>query len=82
MTSQHKNKTAWNDVTGDSIRTGKGSQEAFANGWDRIFGKKQKEEVKAEQPCEACKGEGGWHDAGWWYECPECHPEAYKKEEK
>lgn len=39
--SNHKNKTAWNDVTGDSIRTGKGGQSAYENGWDIIWGKKE-----------------------------------------
>lgn len=49
MTIQHKNKTAWNDVTGDSIRTGKGSQDKFASGWDTIWGNKKKEEGVEDQ---------------------------------
>jgi hypothetical protein len=31
---------AKNDVTGDSIRTKTGNQKAYADGWNRIFGKK------------------------------------------
>ena len=30
-----------NDITGDSIRT-KGYSKAYADGWERIFGKKKK----------------------------------------
>lgn len=33
---------AKNDVTGDTIRTKSGNQKAYADGWDRIFGKKKK----------------------------------------
>lgn len=33
---------AKNDVTGDSIKTKTGNQKAYADGWDRIFGKKKK----------------------------------------
>jgi len=32
-----------NDITGDHIIT-KASSEGYRNGWDRIFGKKDKEE--------------------------------------
>lgn len=71
MTIQHKNKTAWNDVTGDSIRTGKGSQDKFASGWDAIWGKK-------DEPCEACHGEGVIYDAGHTYDCGLCKKEGYK----
>ena len=40
--SNHKNalKTAWNDITGDTIKTGKGSLDKYASGWDAIFGKR------------------------------------------
>ena len=31
--------TSKNDITGDSIKT-KASSDAYASGWDRIFGKK------------------------------------------
>ena len=37
---------AKNDVTGDSIRSRTSNQKAYANGWDRIFGKKTKESPK------------------------------------
>ena len=36
-------KISKNDVTGDTIQTGKGSQELFSEGWNRVFSKKQKE---------------------------------------
>lgn len=32
--------TARNDITGDAIQT-KGSSDAYREGWDRIFGKKE-----------------------------------------
>lgn len=38
--------TARNDITGDAIQT-KGSNDAYRDGWDRIFGKKA--EPKAEE---------------------------------
>lgn len=45
MSDNHKNtlKTAWNDITGDTIRTGKGSQSKYADNWEGIFGKKKEE---------------------------------------
>lgn len=50
MSDNHKNtlKTAFNDVTGDTIRTGKGSQEKYADNWDRIFGRKKLPEIGQE----------------------------------
>ena len=36
-------KTAQNDVTGDWLQS-KPNNEMFEQGWDRIFGKKKKEE--------------------------------------
>jgi hypothetical protein len=36
-------KISKNEVTGDTIQTGKGSQELFSEGWNRVFSKKQKE---------------------------------------
>ena len=38
-------KTARNDVTGDFIAS-KPNSEMFEQGWDRIFGKKKKEESR------------------------------------
>lgn len=35
--------TARNDITGDAIQT-KGSNDAYRDGWDRIFGKKEEPE--------------------------------------
>ena len=37
---------AKNDVTGDTIRTKSGNQKAYADGWERIFGKKVPREEK------------------------------------
>jgi hypothetical protein len=37
-------KTARNDVTGDWLQS-KPNNEMFESGWDRIFGKKKKEEL-------------------------------------
>lgn len=31
---------AKNDITGDSIKTKTGNEKAYAEGWERIFGKK------------------------------------------
>jgi len=38
-------KTAQNDVTGDWLQS-KPNNEMFEQGWDRIFGKKKKEESR------------------------------------
>lgn len=35
--------TAKNDITGDLIKS-KGNNSAYSDGWDRIFGKKKKQE--------------------------------------
>ena len=40
--------TAKNDVTGDSIRT-KGYTKAYADGWEKIFGKKKKKQAKVKK---------------------------------
>jgi len=40
--------TATNDVTGDLIKSKSGNQEAYSDGWDRIFGKKNKLEESDE----------------------------------
>ena len=37
---------AKNDVTGDSIRTKHSNPNAYAKGWDRIFGKRKQKEPK------------------------------------
>ena len=37
-----------NDVTGDSLTSKVGSQEAYASGWERIFGNKQPEKIPLE----------------------------------
>ena len=42
--------TAKNDVTGDTLKTRYNSSKEFEDNWDKIFGKKVKEENKDEQP--------------------------------
>lgn len=48
---------ARNDVTGDLIQTKLGNTEAYADNWDRIFGKKKttvaEAEPTADQPAES-----------------------------
>ena len=45
-----KRFTAKNDVTGDLIKNKTSNQDAYASGWDRIFGNKNKvEEQEVEQ---------------------------------
>jgi hypothetical protein len=39
-------KSAKNDVTGDSIKTKASNPDAYAKGWDRIFGGKYKPQQK------------------------------------
>lgn len=41
--------TAKNDITGDSIRTKASKSDAYAKGWDRIFGKKKSKSKKTTQ---------------------------------
>lgn len=42
----HKNtlKTAFNDVTGDNIKSGKGSQEVYGENLESIFGERKRRE--------------------------------------
>ena len=37
-----------NDVTGDTIQS-KGYTKAYADGWDRIFGKKKKKQTQTDK---------------------------------
>lgn len=39
--------TAKNDVTGDSIKTKASNPDAYAEGWDRIFGSKKNKGTRA-----------------------------------
>ena len=41
--------TAKNDITGDSIRTKTSNQKAYADGWERIFGKNKKKKTKKQK---------------------------------
>jgi hypothetical protein len=43
MADVEKFKTSVNDVTGDLIKSKASSQKAYADNWERIFGKKQEE---------------------------------------
>ena len=42
-----------NDVTGDSL-TSRVSNKKYDEGWDRIFGKKKKEEENVDTVCNKC----------------------------
>lgn len=42
---------AKNDITGDSLTT-KASNKKYDEGWDRIFGKKKKEEKNVDTICD------------------------------
>lgn len=44
-----KRFTATNDVTGALIKSKADNQDTFAEGWERIFGNKKKEETSDEQ---------------------------------
>ena len=44
-----KRFTATNDVTGALIKSRPDNQDVYAEGWERIFGKKKKEETSDEQ---------------------------------
>lgn len=39
-----------NDITGDSLTSKIGNQEAYSDGWDRIFGKEAPDDVG----CDGC----------------------------
>lgn len=41
--------TARNDITGDSIVNSKGDKNKYSEGWDRIFGNKDKEKDESNQ---------------------------------
>ena len=42
--------TARNDITGDTIANTKGDQKKYAENWDKIFGNKNKDKDKSEEP--------------------------------
>lgn len=44
MSEENKSKVAVNDVTGDSIIS-KSSSQKYRDNWDRIFGKKDSEDL-------------------------------------
>ena len=47
-----KFKTSVNDVTGDLIKSKASSQKAYADNWERIFGKKTEENVSDDTPAD------------------------------
>ena len=60
----YKIMTSRNDITGDSL-TSKPSNDAFRDGWDRIFGKKAEEkpvepETKTEEKSDKPKKDKKW----------------------
>lgn len=57
-----------NDITGDLIKTkANGDKDAYADGWDRIFGKKKKE---ADNLCKVCGKELNNVKECAWTSCP------------
>lgn len=53
MSDNHKNtlKTAWNDVTGDTINNSlKSDNKKYADGWDAIFRKKKAQATWKDNP--------------------------------
>lgn len=42
----------------------------------------KKRVIPKQGDCTDCNNKGGSWDCGWWYECPQCHPEAYSSKTK
>ena len=68
-------KTAQNDVTGDWLQS-KPNNEMFEQGWDRIFGKKKKEESRID-----IVGQNGNEGLHYEYELNKSTGEVQKKED-
>lgn len=47
--------TARNDITGDAITNTKGDQKKYAENWDKIFGKKNKEKTQEPRKKGQCR---------------------------
>ena len=68
-------KTAQNDVTGDWLQS-KPNNEMFEQGWDRIFGKKKKEESRID-----VVGQNGNDGLHYEYELNKSTGEVQRKDE-
>lgn len=68
-------KTARNDITGDFIHS-KPSSDMFEQGWDRIFGKKKKEESRID-----IVGQNGNDGIHYEYELNKSTGQVQKKED-
>jgi hypothetical protein len=68
-------KTAQNDVTGDWLHS-KPNNEMFEQGWDRIFGKKKKDESRID-----VVGQNGNDGLHYEYELNKSTGEVQKKED-
>ena len=68
-------KTAQNDVTGDWLHS-KPNNEMFEQGWDRIFGKKKKEESRID-----VVGQNGNEGLHYEYELNKSTGEVQRKDE-
>ena len=68
-------KTSKNDITGDFIAS-KPNNEMFEQGWDRIFGKKKKEESRID-----VVGQNGNDGLHYEYELNKSTGEVQKKED-
>ena len=68
-------KTSRNDVTGDLLRS-KPANDMFEEGWDRIFGKKKKEESRID-----VVGQNGNDGLHYEYELNKSTGEVQKKED-
>jgi hypothetical protein len=68
-------KTAQNDVTGDWLHS-KPNNEMFEQGWDRIFGKKKKEESRID-----VVGQNGNDGLHYEYELNKSTGEVQRKDE-
>ena len=68
-------KTAQNDVTGDWLQS-KPNNEMFEQGWDRIFGKKKKEESRIDGV-----GQNGNDGLHYEYELNKSTGEVQRKDE-
>jgi len=68
-------KTSQNDITGDWLHS-KPNNEMFEEGWDRIFGKKKKEESRID-----VVGQNGNDGLHYEYELNKSTGEVQKKED-
>lgn len=55
---------AKNDITGDKIKSKTGNQKAYADGWDRIFGKYNPQQKGLRTPINSSKRKGSSENDG------------------